>query len=256
MSNKEFITFKEAAGFVGVSSMTIRRYAFRLLNSKNPETRENVRVLNDKNPSGRIYKIAKDKVMSRFGLTDDKSQVKGELITDDKGPLSNVLLKTITVLEQELNHKQSTINSLLKQIGEYRHSQTQLSLLQAPSEKLREIRDITRGPEETSRQEVIEVKETSTEPPAEGETEPIEMPPASPPAATTVSSPDEEQPSEEPAKPQPEAGPEQGTRPPAQKPSPAQTEEEHQQPFQQQHPAQQGSYQQARSQKKWYDVFK
>lgn len=119
--NKEFITLKEAGDLVGLSPMTIRRYAFRLLKSKKEEVRADVKVpLKTKYP----YKIAKDRVLRKFGkgkvkerYNSDKENVKEGLTNID-----NKLLETLTgqlkVKDEQIKAKDEQIKDLGQRLQE------------------------------------------------------------------------------------------------------------------------------------------
>jgi len=133
---KTFLTLKEASSLSGKSTMTIRRYALKLLNSKNEKIRANVIVPIDK---CKPYKIAKDKVMLKFGIAKDK-----EDITKDKDrynktlttPMIDLMNKTITTLTGQLEVKDKQIKSLNRRLMESNvlMKQSQL-LLERPIEQ-------------------------------------------------------------------------------------------------------------------------
>lgn len=119
--NKEFITLKEAGKLVGVSPMTIRRYAFKLLKSKKDEVKANVKVPSKTNYP---YKIAKDKVLKKF----DKEQVKesyngnNENVKKSLTNIDNKLLETLTeqlkVKDEQIKAKDEQINALSERLKE------------------------------------------------------------------------------------------------------------------------------------------
>lgn len=97
----EYITLKEASKIVGLSPMTIRRYALRLLKSKKERVRACVKEPVKK---GSPYFIDKDKVMLKFGIPDVK-QSKSQDIPDVKEGLTNDLRLVITTLTKQLEKK-------------------------------------------------------------------------------------------------------------------------------------------------------
>lgn len=119
--NKEFITLKEAGKLVGVSPMTIRRYAFRLLRSKNESLRADVK---EPSKTNHPYKIAKDRVMRKFGkeevkesYTNNKADVKEGLTKIDNN-LLQTLTEQLKVKDDQIKAKDEQINSLNERLRE------------------------------------------------------------------------------------------------------------------------------------------
>lgn len=119
--NKEFITLKEAGDLVGLSPMTIRRYAFRLLKSKKEKVRADVKVpIKPKYP----YKIAKDRVLRKFGKgkVKERSNSDKENVKEGLTNIDNKLLETLTgqlkVKDEQIKAKDEQIKDLGQRLQE------------------------------------------------------------------------------------------------------------------------------------------
>ena len=177
--NKEFITLKEAGKLVGVSPMTIRRYAFRLLKSKKDEVRANVKVPSKTNYP---YKIAKDKVLKKF----DKKQVKesyngdNENVKENLTNINNKLLQTLTeqlkVKDEQIKAKDGQINDLSERLKESHvlllgqpKTSPEPTVFEDQEETKPDAKTTYSEPSEEDRQEIIGKGPPAVTKPTEGE---------------------------------------------------------------------------------------
>ena len=171
--NKDFITLKEAGNLVGVSPMTIRRYAFRLLKSKKEEVRADVKVpLKTKYP----YKIAKDRVLRKFGKGEvkERSNSDKENVKEGLTNIDNKLLETLTaqlkVKDEQIKAKDEQLNNLSERLKE-----SHILLLGQPKTSPEPTVFNDREEPEPAKEEPQEtIKATTEESPSNIQEEPVE----------------------------------------------------------------------------------
>lgn len=171
--NKEFITLKEAGKLVGVSPMTIRRYAFKILKNKKDAVRADVKVPSKTNYP---YKIAKDRVLRKFGkekvkenYNTDKANVK-EGLTDIDNKLLEALTAQLKVKDEQIKAKDEQINNLSERLKE-----THILLLGKPKTSPEPtVFNDQEQPESAKEEPQATIKATPEESPSNTEKEPTE----------------------------------------------------------------------------------